>query len=123
MAWCPKCKCEYVDGIVTCVDCGSALVDELEKDKPLETEKPAFGEETGAAGGAAFKELPETEEFAFEEEEPPKKYAPAYMNNAERAEENRSSAYTLLLVGGAGLVVVLLSLIYCPSACPLSANI
>ena len=29
MAWCPKCKNEYVEGILTCADCGIELVDEL----------------------------------------------------------------------------------------------
>lgn len=29
MAWCPKCKNEYVEGIVTCPDCGIDLVEEL----------------------------------------------------------------------------------------------
>ena len=29
MAWCPKCKNEYVKGILTCADCGSELVEEL----------------------------------------------------------------------------------------------
>ncbi|MBP3542931.1 MAG: hypothetical protein J6J86_01755, partial [Lachnospiraceae bacterium] len=31
MPWCPKCKLEYVEGIKVCPDCGSALVDSLEK--------------------------------------------------------------------------------------------
>lgn len=31
MAWCPKCKDEYVEGITTCPACGSDLVDELPK--------------------------------------------------------------------------------------------
>ncbi len=30
--WCPKCKNEYVDGVVTCVDCGCDLVKELPKE-------------------------------------------------------------------------------------------
>lgn len=29
MAWCPKCKTEYRDGIATCADCGATLVDHL----------------------------------------------------------------------------------------------
>lgn len=31
MPWCPKCKLEYVEGIKVCPDCGSTLVDSLEK--------------------------------------------------------------------------------------------
>lgn len=30
--WCPKCKNEYVKGIMVCVDCGCELVDELPKE-------------------------------------------------------------------------------------------
>lgn len=31
MPWCPKCKLEYVEGIKVCPDCGSTLVETLEK--------------------------------------------------------------------------------------------
>jgi predicted amidophosphoribosyltransferase len=30
MAWCPKCKNEYREGITVCPDCGEALVSEEE---------------------------------------------------------------------------------------------
>lgn len=29
MPWCPKCRNEYVDGVINCADCGTTLVDEL----------------------------------------------------------------------------------------------
>ena len=29
MAWCPKCKCEYVEGITVCADCECELVEKL----------------------------------------------------------------------------------------------
>ena len=29
MAWCPKCKCEYVEGVDRCADCGCELVEHL----------------------------------------------------------------------------------------------
>lgn len=35
MAWCPKCKLEYRDGITVCADCGSELVDQIEEEKEL----------------------------------------------------------------------------------------
>lgn len=32
MAWCPKCKLEYRDGITVCADCNTPLVDQLEEE-------------------------------------------------------------------------------------------
>ena len=37
MAWCPKCKNEYVEGVTICADCGIELVDELPKEVDPET--------------------------------------------------------------------------------------
>ena len=31
---CPQCKCEYIRGVTQCSDCGVALVDRLEPEKP-----------------------------------------------------------------------------------------
>lgn len=36
MAWCPKCKNEYIDGITRCSDCDVELVEELEAEKDIE---------------------------------------------------------------------------------------
>lgn len=86
MAWCPKCKCEYVEGVDRCADCGCELVDHL-------TDEPE-------------------ERFAESLPESPEEVKPVvhgvYVNNEERAEENRTSAYTLLSVGTAGLIAVIL---------------
>ena len=35
MAWCPKCKCEYVEGVTKCADCGIDLVEQLEEKKEM----------------------------------------------------------------------------------------
>ena len=94
MAWCPNCKCEYIEGIKVCADCGCELVDTLES----ENETVETIEEIAA----------EVEKFEFDEEEPSPKYHSPYMNNEERAEENRTAAYTLLLVGVVGLVLIVL---------------
>lgn len=32
MPWCPNCRCEYVEGVAVCDDCGAALVEELRDD-------------------------------------------------------------------------------------------
>lgn len=111
MAWCPVCKCEYVDGVTTCADCGSELVDRLPAKTPDGAENRFDMEEAAMADNADFMEQAEKAaefmEFAFDEEQPKPEARGVYMNNEERAEENRTSAYTLLTVGILGLIVVI----------------
>ena len=37
MAWCPKCRNEYVEGVTTCAECGIELVEELPEEIDSET--------------------------------------------------------------------------------------
>lgn len=109
MAWCPKCKCEYVEGVDRCADCGCELVEHL-TDEPEErfTESlPESPEEEIAAAQLAVMEG-DIPPFEFDEEDVKPVVHGVYVNNEERAEENRTAAYTLLSVGTAGLIAVVL---------------
>lgn len=107
MAWCPKCKCEYVEGITVCADCECELVEKL----PEEGTEPEITQQEALAMMQAMleggKEIPnellDKGEF-LSRKAPTVKYHSPYVNNEEKAEENRASAYTLLAVGGAGLL-------------------
>ena len=113
MAWCPKCKCEYVEGVTVCADCGSELVDHLDgtEDEVLQTDPQKIAQAFIRTGEALPEELLDSEllrDFDFDEEEAKPTVQKAYRNSAEQAEENRASAFTLLFVGGAGFLFILL---------------
>ena len=42
MPWCPKCETEYREGILTCADCGSALVEDLNSKIENTSIEPTF---------------------------------------------------------------------------------
>lgn len=103
MAWCPKCKCEYVEGIRVCADCGCELVEELPEEKMGMAD--ALPEEL-------LENLPDEGWEDTEKEKPEEEAVPAYqhfyVNNEEKAEDNKTSAYTLLTIGSLGLIVIIL---------------
>lgn len=111
MAWCPKCKCEYVEGIKVCADCGSELVEELSDEKQPELLGEAaleyFLNEETEDGEISFDADGEMKGTENEREQKPS-YQHFYINNEEKAEDNKTSAYTLLAVGALGFAVIIL---------------
>lgn len=128
MAWCPECKCEYVDGITKCADCGCDLIE-----RPVEEERMSDWDKEIAQRAMALmmKEQEQAlkmakyeaegksqEEIYAEELKEAKRIADKaaaqaysnkrYVNNEERAEDHRTSAIVLLTVGGLGLVFIIL---------------
>ena len=95
MPWCPKCKCEYKEGITECADCKVPLVDEFPVDEPVEEaiyQYEAVSEE-------------ETEEQTQQQKQPS---AGVYQDKRQRQRILKSSAYTLLIVGILGIAALVL---------------
>lgn len=118
MPWCPKCKTEYRDGIVTCADCGSALVDELmasvKEDEMIP--EPSFL----TAEESSLNEMTKEEAIAFIEES--KKEAlerrkrleegpGLYIESSKKAQDFKSGGLSLLFVGGLGFICIILMLL------------
>ncbi|MBQ7200424.1 MAG: zinc ribbon domain-containing protein, partial [Eubacterium sp.] len=55
MAWCPKCKNEYREGITECPDCGTELVDEIQK----EVEEAPVGPQPVILMKSAYRDVAE----------------------------------------------------------------
>lgn len=119
MAWCPECKCEYVEGIRVCADCGCELVETLEEEKkeewPEDVEivsslKRSWNQFPFYAHSEdGMQEGEEDKMPAFDEEKIRQRiYKGRYVSSAEKAHENKTSAYTLLAIGCVGLFVVIL---------------
>lgn len=108
MAWCPKCRNEYVEGIAICKDCSEKLVDSLEEyDRILKEEKSALEPEIITGEIPGFED--EADEENYEEiTSKLTKVSNVYVKKEDKYKDTLSSAYTLLLVGFAGMAVLLL---------------
>lgn len=103
MAWCPKCKSEYTEGITHCPDCDVDLVDTLSlKEEILDSLKPYEFKED-------FTMQDLVDELDGSDKKP--KSAKLYKSPAERYADNRSSAFAFLFVGGLGMAAMILSLV------------
>lgn len=100
MAWCPKCKNEYREGITHCPDCDVDLVEDL---------LPGDEEEITVPENYEFPEDFDPGAVLEEPEERPV-YVKTYRSPEERYADMHSSAWTFLSVGGIGLVVMILAL-------------
>ncbi|MCI8374002.1 MAG: tetraspanin family protein [Lachnospiraceae bacterium] len=98
MAWCPKCKNEYREGITHCPDCDVDLVEVLLQEESVEV--PEDYEFPKDFDPSAILEGPK---------EKPALVKP-YRSPEERYADMRSSAWTFLSVGSVGFVVMLLAL-------------
>ena len=105
MAWCPKCRNEYVEGIQVCADCGSELVETL----------PSESEETILYGGIQttvnpdFAQASVLDDAEKQEETAGREYHSVYKDNAQKAADCKESGYTLVGVGALGLLAGILS--------------
>ena len=109
MAWCPKCRNEYVEGITICADCGSELVETL----PQETDERESGEvcapETDREAFAAEDDGADGMENARSATRTKAALPGVYKDNAQKAADFKDSGYTLVGVGALGLLAVILS--------------
>lgn len=122
MAWCPKCKNEYREGITVCADCKADLVEMLEEEDQQEIdlskgsdffEDSDFPKETDFPEGIdpsdAMAQLGE-EEMAFEEDEIPEEPVRkgVYQKKEDKAEDLKSTAFLLIAIGIIGIAVLAL---------------
>ena len=127
MPWCPKCETEYREGILTCADCGSALVEELitSGDNDDAMEEPAFlspvesdVEDMSKEEAIAF--LEETKKEALERRKRLEEGPGLYIESSKKAQDAKSGGLSLLFVGGFGFVCIILILL---GIIPLHMNI
>lgn len=110
MAWCPKCKYEFKEGISVCTDCGSKLVDDLSLVSEvnivsnIENIDPQYLQKLASE----FELKMDEEDYSDIPNPEHINKSGVYVNNAEKAEENRASAYALISVGLIGGILITL---------------
>ncbi len=106
MAWCPKCRNEYVEGITICKDCKEQLVDSLLEydkellDEPLNNMQEVLVDEN-SEDDETDANAPNTNNLLSTDSH-------SYVKKEDKYKDMLSSAYTLLIVGFGGLFVLLL---------------
>lgn len=136
MAWCPRCKLEYVDGIKICPDCKTALVASLE-DASEDNEFEGYISEDEAAfdnqemcgecnchvdANEVLAQIIDTlKQKGLNDDEislildniknSGGKKAENYKPLADKYTENRSGSSALILCGAVGIIVLLLNLL------------
>lgn len=111
MAWCPKCKVEYVDGITECADCHTPLVNQL--DESVVSEDEDFSLLSNSAKAAILENVRNTSNnisHSRPEDNSDAKpaYQRAYVSKAERLKDMKSTGYTFITIGIAGIIYLIL---------------
>ena len=94
--WCPKCKSEFRDGVTSCVECNTPLVEKLPQEvdiSPVENKVAVLNNMDSRDNLHALSDG-----------------SSAYVEKNVKYEDMKSTAYSFLLVGTCG--IVLLALIY-----------
>ena len=115
MPWCPKCETEYREGILTCADCGSALVEDLNSKTENTSIEPTFLSSEDTAVNEMTEEealdfLEESKKEALERRKRLEEGPGLYVESSKKAQEFKSGGLSLLFVGGLGLICILLIL-------------
>lgn len=113
MAWCPKCRYEYRDGIEMCPDCKVALVDELPPtDNELSGKGMDFSNEQflnmNTENNSEFGNFTENSSSDIDKQVSDDDKIKVYQDKKTKAEDFKSSAYTLIIMGVLGLVALVL---------------